>query len=296
MKRIFRFAYLVPPKAGRRVLWHQLRDGDAFNFLREAVLKTHPSARFAGPIRNVPEASPAGLGPDDVLIITTRLPLDDRDPIRKKVPPSGSSLESLLGVPANRDIPPLPDGPARRFFDTLDRHTAHLQHTLQVDPHWRTLSFDDGPGAAVKDDEHHTLHRLRVALLNQQDGQRSRSADKVSEVEPLRPWTVAYFLFLPSAWPAGPALIWCFGMCGESGLLFAKIVGENYSVWLEAPTFAMGSFELPSELLESSGDEGGVHGSGPATLEAFSAQALRFTPIVERRLSAQALKVILGRI
>lgn len=281
MQRIFRLAYPVPPKdKGRRELWHQLRDGDAFAYIHGAIHEVHPGSRFAGVIRCVPDATTAGLGAGDVLVVNTRLPLDDRDTTRKKIASSGSQLEITLGVPANREVPPLPNGAARYFFGTLDRHTVHLQYRLKVDPRWRNLTFHDGPGAAVVD-ENNVLGTLRASLAD------------LPPSDPDPAWTVAYFLHLPRAWPHGPALVWCFGMCGESGLLFAKIVSEHHTDWLREPTFAMCGFDLPPELRKSQ-DHHHAGCPGPASLDAYSASALRAAMIAELPLSADTLKTILG--
>jgi hypothetical protein len=80
--RFFHFAYQLPETKGRPVRLHQIRDGSAFAEM-EAVLAME-GHRYEGLILNHPglqkgAPSPGEFRADDVLVLTTRPPLDDGD-------------------------------------------------------------------------------------------------------------------------------------------------------------------------------------------------------------------------
>ena len=270
MERLFQFAFFVPARdAQHSMFWHQLRDGESFMFLREACLQAGVTARFAGLIRSVPQATAGTLGPDDALLATTRFPLDDRDEDLKKVRRGRNEIEVRLGIPRSYADRHNAQGAARCLFARLERRQAMLQPALagllpEWDARYQNVTFVNSRGARI-------THLDGRALP---DSGRSRS--------------LGYFIHIPHAWRDGPGLIWSFGMTGETGLLWNKLVMENHSDWLRRPTFAIGAFDLPPLLNDP--DE-----FGPPTLDDFTAESLDFKLVVHKTLSQADLSAIFGR-
>jgi hypothetical protein len=93
-KRFFRFSYLTGQRGDRRIYPHQLRDGDACIELTPILMSL--GYEYGGGLLNYEPGTPDlskelrnSLGPSDLLVLTTRPPLDDKPyKDKKKVIPS----------------------------------------------------------------------------------------------------------------------------------------------------------------------------------------------------------------
>lgn len=263
MKSLFWFAFCVPPRDDDHTqFWHQQRDADGFLFLHTAFCRVHSQARFAGILRNVPGCPPPGrFGPDDVLVATTRLPLDDDDDDRRTVVRGGSALERELGVPRVNAVNSAPC----RLFLHLNRSYAILQPALAA---WLPTGMKN---------------RFDIQFSNLR-GARCISYDRKATSQDYRR-TAAYLVSIPHAWPGGPALVWSFGLSGETGLIWNKIVSEELAADLAAPCFVMAEFDIPERLTQPRSRD-----AGPGTFDDFTARSLNMTYLIRERLTDARLQ------
>jgi hypothetical protein len=266
-KNLYWFAFFVPPRdAKHNLFWHQLRDGEGGMFLREAFSKAGVDGNFSGVIRNVPDAPPPRVfGPNDILIATTRFPLDDdENEDGRTVVPGNNELERLLGIPRSG----APKGAACLFFRQLNRSCAVLQDRLAVflkPPHENRddVRFSNKRGARCV--------------------QYRRGRDIPAETRR----TAAYLVNIPSAWPGGPGLVWSFGVSGETGLVWNKLVCDEFSRFLREPYFVMAEFDIPARLREKDQED-----YGPGGFDWVTTQELNVTVVAEIKLAPDVLQVL----
>ncbi len=103
VERVTRFAYSLSNPAKVAPTFHSLRDGDAFIELLPQLLS--PGIRFGGILMNLQTNGKLdqskkyllGLGEGDLLVVTTRPPLDDSGKeARRRLWPCGSYLETKI--------------------------------------------------------------------------------------------------------------------------------------------------------------------------------------------------------
>lgn len=229
---VYQLAYPVPPKDPQHALFlHQVRDCAGFAYLREAFLVAGIPVRLGGIIRNVTGGERPPLGPAAVVCATTRFPLDDeKEWTTRNIRRSNSPLEQEIFAVA------------RGFFTRLHRRQAILSPAL----------VQRFPKASA---------HLANALFNTHRGARCLSyvsPDGQVLAHQGEPKTLAYFLNLPGALSCGAGLVWSFGMGGEQGLLWNRLVMRKFADFLTVPTFAVIEFDA----LESYEEE-----LGPTTLD-----------------------------
>src|SRR5262249_36231338 len=83
--------------------------------------------------------------------------------------------------------------------------------------------------------------------------------------------TIAYFVNVPSIWPDGPGLIWSFAPSGEAGLLWNRMLCQEYWHLLERPCFVMAEFNLPPRLKEKAQED-----YGPGILNLDTERGVQF--------------------
>lgn len=212
-KRWFRFAFHEPGRADRDLPLHHLRDADAALFI--APVLSDKGFRYSGLILNVPSLprrSPANglisvddsvppLGPDDLLVLTTRPPLHDWDEgNRSQVDRSYNTLE-------DRVLKPL-----RRVFERCSRVHVKLSRDVAgesvLSAKYANVKFGDGQGAPLQ--RHQPLGHSKW----------SRPSDKQL--------TLFYLVYISALWPSGPQLLTAFGMGGLQTLVWGYRLGRDY--------------------------------------------------------------------
>ncbi len=285
MKRIHWLSFYVPPRARDRDLkLHMLRDGESFIYLREAIARAGIDARFERLLRNV-ELCPAGddLGADDIVVATTRFPLDDDG--TRAVKCGNNSLEQKLGIPRRGQE----TGAACKIFMRLTRTRWFLQ------PEFTRMLAAAGQRCC---DEEADAPKAKKVLKHYDDVQfaTERGARILQYRETKAPAeefkTAAVFLNIPHAWENGPQLIWSFALSGESALIWNKIICESFLDFFKRPTFAIAEFDFPKDELLKVKDMDRER--GPGTLDFATQASLRLELIVDQALSEEDLRSIFG--
>lgn len=294
MKRIHWLTFYVPPRAGDRDLkLHMLRDGESFIYLREAIARAGVDARFERLLRNVEEC-PSGddLRADDILVATTRFPLDDDG--TRAVKGGNNSLEQKLGIPRNSQG----TGAACRIFTKLTRTRWFLQPEFGRMLAAASQRRSQAEASQHRCNEEADAPKAKNVLKHYDDMQfaNERGARILQYRETKAPAeefkTAAAFLNIPHAWENGPQLIWSFALSGESGLIWNKIICESFLEFFKRPTFAIAEFDFPKDLLLKVKDKDGER--GPGTLDFATQASLGLKLIVDQALSDKDLRSIFG--
>jgi hypothetical protein len=154
------------------------------------------------------------LGPSDLLVLTTRPPLDDKQyKDKKKVIPSRSWFETKMVFPAMRDI-----------FRWCSR--------LEVD-------LTEKAAGALRE-----KFKNRAFLAFHIDAAASYASSTAHEkCEKQEPWdrmtTAAYLVHTRQLWPRGPELLAAFGMGGTVGLVWAYLLRKRFPHLLQGSRFVM---------------------------------------------------------
>ena len=166
----------------------------------------------------LPEPFPVDLsfvGPDDLLLHTTRPPKDDAaQGSRKQVELAHTDLEQRLFDAWDR------------YLDTCSRLHVTLNRRLAgaFEPGFesrRSMSFRERTGAPYKD-----LNALYGGAKREPCG---RGENR----------TAAFLLRLGHAWKGGPGLLGVFGMDGVSTLVWAYRLARDFQHLLHEPGFVM---------------------------------------------------------
>lgn len=238
-KRVFRFSYTMPQKENRPVRPHQLRDGDAFVELLPSLL--NHGYEYGGLILNYQKSEDDTdkskeaqrlLTPSDLIVLTTRPPLDDKSARDKKVVGhSRTWLEKQVFAAL------------RRHCTFCSRGEVHLtrETSAALEDGYKNrsdLQFRINSSSAYKD---------VYAYRNQQEH---------------RPWnrcaTAAYLVHTRSIsiedgphGGKGPELLAVFGMEGAVTLVWAYLLRTKFSDLLEGPRFAMAEIVMENQDLLS---------------------------------------------
>lgn len=226
-RRWFRFAYLVPGRDGRELPPDKTRDAEAALFL-QPVLSAR-GFRFAGTILNYPARGQSAetdiamdhafLRPGDVLVLTTRPPLDDLvDGVRHRVHRSNTALEA-------------------KVFACIRRHLSHCSRSrvTVADMHARAsadvarmgnVQFRQKRGAAID------------AFLPYGSGRWQRAGTDCRA-------SLAYLIFEERAWENGPGVLACFGMCGTDTLAWNFLLATQHSALVATVSLAMAEITAP---------------------------------------------------
>jgi hypothetical protein len=227
MAQFYRVAYSTPVRKGRKVQPSQTRDGESSMYVADVVRRF--GYNYGGPLFQFPAVDGEGnpikpkrrgvetpvLGPDDLLLLNTRPPMDDlvtRD--RRPILCSHTAVEVSLFAK---------EGPLRRWFTRCARSEVVLS------------------------DEAASLSRSiseRQSMWFRQNG-----GDALQSFGPLGgDWfypeksdvrTVVFLVFAEEAWPGGPKLLATFGMSGTAGLIWARLLATRFTNLLFTTEFAM---------------------------------------------------------
>jgi len=217
-RRFFHFAYLTPGRDDRPRYPFQLRDGPAALFLFEAL--SERGYRYAGPIVNrppgpdMPPFDDSVLRETDLVLLTTRPPMDDLEVGDKKsIPRSHTKLEEKLF-----------EGSLRERFKrcarseiVLTEETAAISEEIAKR---QSMIFRQNLGASY--------HAYGSPV--------SGEWRRFKKPEPL---TAAFLLYAEHAWPQGPALLAAFGMGGNETLVWCHQLATRFQHLLFTTPFAM---------------------------------------------------------
>lgn len=237
-RRWYRFSYHNQRKGADRTLFpHQLRDGDAALFL--APVLEAQGYSYGGPIFNYPhpqqpprELVPVneaalGLRAHDLLLLTTRPPLDDVEEGRKaRVLRSYTTLEDKI------------------FRHAIRPHLARSTRSQIIVAEEHARAFG---AVATRRNLVFRLYRRRrqgdAPSRTDLGACISRYLPHGSTVwhEPPRECSLsaAYLIFEKHAWPGGPALLAGFGMGGMETLVWAYLLRTRFSHLVGARRFVM---------------------------------------------------------
>ncbi len=254
-RRFFRVGYLWPGRPERHLHPHQLRDADAFIELMpsiqllgyqygELIMNYPPNGRSADSSRDLA----LSLTPRDLLVLTTRPPLNDV-PYRDKrvVDQSGSWLErQLFRV-------------FRHYFNHCSRHEVTLTDDVirNVPEEFKNRGSLDFYMDAEATYKHSCLDG---------DGRKARFSKRAcDEGRSHRLRSAAFLLHTPSIiWQEddgklvgnGPEILLGFGMGGTIGLVWAYLLSKKLPRLLEGHRFLMAELvrdhPLPSKPINLS--------------------------------------------
>jgi hypothetical protein len=234
-KRLFRFSYMSTQKEDRPLHPHQVRDGDACLELAGAlatrgyeyggIIFNHSPSESGDPSRGLLRV----LTPSDLLVLTTRPPLDDRVYKQKKVViRSGSFFEKEVLFPA-----------LRGYFDYCSRLEVCLTSKIAA-----KLAAGYKNRAMLEFRANSTASYKSTGAYEKVDGQ--------------IPWgdltTAVYLVHTSELWPGGPQLLATFGLSGAASLIWAYLLRTKFSQLLEGQRFVMAEVTrtgpLPTEPLD----------------------------------------------
>ena len=218
-RRCYHFAYLTPCHKDRERYPFQLRDAPAAHFICQALAEG--GYEFAGPIFNYPSDGPDLIPVDDsflretdLIVLTTRPPMDDRSVGDKKfIPRSFTTLEDKLFK-----------GPLRERFGRCARSEVLL-----------TDATADVSGEIAK----------RQSIMFRQNGgamYHSYGSPVTGEWQRFKrrhPLTAVFLLYAEHAWPGGPGLVAAFGVGGMETLVWCYRLAKDFRRLLCTTPFAM---------------------------------------------------------
>jgi hypothetical protein len=226
-RRIYRFTYYDPPRDEKLSL-HELRDSDAFVELSPllydgtlsygGLVLNYPAPRNHDPNVIIP-VDESLLTPSDLLVLTTRPPLDDTEEDKKRIRRSFTSLE-------------------HKVFDALRLHFPKCSRSyVQLAPRLRDAFPEDRANRAHVE---YRVHGPFASYKARRDYRRKRW-DKGDGHR-----TGAYLIYQKPAWPGGPSLLAAFGMSGPLTLLWTHFLGTrpNFSTVLAHARFLMAEIEI----------------------------------------------------
>ena len=230
-KRFFHFSYPESQKREKPRL-HALRDGDAFAELAAALFEQH--YHFGELVLNFPhgakELTPL-LGPSDLLVLTTRPPLNDDEFDRKYIARSGTELEKAI-----LDAVGFYFSVCRRSYVKLSQEmAAKLKYANRGEIEFSMYAGDYYKRYRAPYTCSRELHRWQV---------------------PANARTTAGFVILTRLWNGGPNLLNVFGLDGASTLIWCYLLRTVYPELLtsESQRFVVAEItasplpEVPSTL------------------------------------------------
>ena len=217
-----RFAYSTPLRYGEEPNLSKIRDGAAFGELTAPLTKLgyeNGHIVFNAPFN---PRKKAGLGrenfnfikPDDLIVLTTRPPLDDKEHGDKKlVLPSGTHLEKQIF------------DECRKFLAVCARSHVKLTETVGAKTKRAELVFHQHKGARLKN--YRGLKDFR-----------SKDVPKNSDI------SIGFFLRVKAIPEYGCGLLASFGMGGRETLIWNRIVRTRYADWLNRCVFIVAEMNL----------------------------------------------------
>lgn len=236
--RFYRFAYALSyPEPDRPVGLHVLRDGDAFIEISAELMSR--GMRFAGVLLNLSRAKHADasrgllgtLGPEDLLVVTTRPPLKDHaHETRKEVPLGHTAVEKEVHK-ALRCCLPYCDRALMRLSPSLARQLPP-EFADRAEITFRQNQRKPVQGEKPCDDSaaYKSLRRLDAGRSHAHSGQER----------------TAVFLIRTRLRDDGPWVLCTFAMGGNIALIWAHLLRVRYRDLLlgDRPLFFMGELVL----------------------------------------------------
>ncbi len=233
--RLFQVAYPCTTKKEVDPDIFQLRDGFAFPKLHQRLYDL--GYEYDSPISFYPYRGKesdeefrkaenfAFLRPTDLLVLTTRPPMDDQETQdRKQIPASHNDLEDAIFA----DL--------RAYFAHCSRSSVSLSKEL-VDHYCATHGTSlKNVCARFSFRQTHGAHVTSVGTLA--EGEFAVPAPSGSYK------SVAFFVHLPSIRNYGCRFISSFGISGNDTLAWSRIVATRYPEWLEQPCFVVAEMNI----------------------------------------------------
>ena len=234
-KRLFQVAYPCTTKKEVDADIFQLRDGFAFPKIHQALYELNYD--YDSPISFYPDRGKEAdeelrkaenysfLSPEDLLVLTTRPPLDDQETKdRKQIPASHNDLEDAIFD----DL--------RAYFSHCSRSSVELSkelveaycatHGTKVEQICARFSFRQTHGAHVTSVG--TLANAEFPVPAPTGSYKS----------------VAFFVHLPAIRRYGCRFMASFGISGNDTLAWSRIVATRYPEWLEKPCFVVAEMNI----------------------------------------------------
>lgn len=233
--RFYRLAYSNITSHSKSYALHQVRDGMAFCEL--AAMFTERGYRFGTTIHLYeddprPLSALPGIGPGDLLVLTTRPPLDDGH-VRRPAPGSAQGGPRARG---RRKLVPRNGGELEAaYLAALDRYFVHCDRTvITLSDH--AASLLDPADAAFRDIELYEYTRDDIHWYR-------RGPDVRQQAGP-PPSTVGFFIHIPKLPGLGCDMVVSFGMSGFTNLVWNRIVRMRHSDWFATRRFVMARLTL----------------------------------------------------
>ena len=211
----------MPLRTGDVAKPSKIRDGAAFSEIAAPLAKLgyeYGSILFNSPFnpksdKKLGQEHFTFIKPDDLLVLTTRPPLDDlRHGDKKHVDESSTHLEGQVFAEF------------RKYLAVCAR--SHVQLTSAVGAEFEEFDF-----------EFYQHKNARLKCSRQLRKPRSKTP-KDSEI------AIGFYLRTPSIPVYGCGLLACFGMGGWETLIWNRIVRTRYPEWVSRPSFIIGQFDL----------------------------------------------------
>lgn len=217
-----RFAYSLPLRAGEVAKPSKIRDGAAFTEVTAPLGKL--GYEYGQIIFNPPfdPKNDKKLGhehfnfikPDDLIVLTTRPPLDDRlHGDKKHLDESYTHVEEQVF------------SEFRKYLAVCARSHVELTPAVGEGFERAELIFFQHKSARLK-----SFKGLKEF--------RNKKPPEDSEI------AIGFFLRTPSIPVYGSGLIACFGMGGWETLIWNRIVRTRYPEWVNRPSFVIGQFDM----------------------------------------------------
>jgi len=211
----------MPPRTGEATKPSNVRDGAAFSEIAAPLAKRgyeYGNILFNSPFnpkkdKKLGQEHFSFIKPDDLLVLTTRPPLDDLTHGDKKhLDVSSTHLEEQVFTEV------------RKYLGVCAR--SHVQLTSVVGGDFERFDF-----------AFYQHNNARLKYSRQLRGPRNKAL-KDSEI------AVGFFLRTSSIPVYGCGLLACFGMGGWETLIWNRIVRTRYPDWVSRPSFVIGQFDL----------------------------------------------------
>jgi hypothetical protein len=221
-KLYHRFAYSMPLRTGEVAKPSKIRDGAAFSELSAPLAKLgyeYGNILFNSPF-NPKKDKKLGpehfkfINPDDLIVITTRPPLDDEAHGDKKyLARSFTHLEDQVFLEC------------RKYFEICARSHVKLTPAVGTNLDKAHLEFY----------QHHSARLKSFMRLSEFRRQKTPEDSEIA---------ICFFLRTPSIPVYGCGLLACFGMGGWETLIWNRIVRTRYPEWVSRSSFIMGQLDL----------------------------------------------------
>lgn len=230
LMRFVRFCYLSHDN--KRRFPHQLRDGDAALELFETLKEL--KFNYGGVLINwpfpdgVPDTSMERLksldvNKSDILLLTTRPPLHDKDPEKKKLRESGEELERKIFTEL-----------FNKCFQECSRTTITVRRHIKFSPGYENrmdveyfASRRKDPGQALSEAKNEDEELVGDASYHKLGGEGGKQLSK----EEMERRSAGYIVHLPLG-EGLPRLLAVFGLSGTLTLLWAYWLGKKENLWL----------------------------------------------------------------